>query len=111
MKSGWEAKMRLIDADALKKAIAQNRGIDSDTVCDVLDIIDNAPTVETHDTVNMYCDKDTQIIVEQIRPKGHWIREDALRCLYYCSECRNNGEHVQPFCAWCGADMRKGGTE
>lgn len=38
---------RLIDADALKKAITSNREIDRNAVCDVLDIIDNAPTVDT----------------------------------------------------------------
>lgn len=37
--------MRLIDVDELKKAIVQNRCIDSVTVYDVLDIIDNVPTV------------------------------------------------------------------
>lgn len=36
----------LISRDALKKAITQNREIDRNAVCDVLDIIDNAPTVE-----------------------------------------------------------------
>ena len=39
---------RLIDADVLKKAITQNREIDRNAVCDVLDIIDNAPTVEPY---------------------------------------------------------------
>ena len=38
--------MRLIDADVLKEAITQNREIDRNAVCDVLDLIDNAPTVE-----------------------------------------------------------------
>lgn len=37
--------MRLIDAEGLKKAITQNRNIDRNVVCDVLDIIDNAPAV------------------------------------------------------------------
>lgn len=40
------------------------------------------------------------------RPIGRWITEDALHCLYYCSNCRNNGERIMPYCPWCGADMR-----
>ena len=36
----------LISREALKKAITQNREIDRNAVCDVLDIIDNAPAVE-----------------------------------------------------------------
>lgn len=58
-----------------------------DTRSKILSAIDNAPTVLE-------------------RPQGHWICEDVLHCLYYCSNCRTNGEHIQPFCAWCGADMR-----
>ena len=45
------------------------------------------------------------------RPQGHWIVESELKCLYYCSNCRSNGNRNQPFCGWCGADMRKGGAE
>ena len=40
------------------------------------------------------------------RPQGHWIVESELKCLYYCSNCRSNGNRNQPFCGWCGADMR-----
>ena len=49
--------------------------------------------------------------LQGIRPKGKWLCEDILHNLYYCSECRNCGIPYQPFCAWCGADMRKGGAE
>ena len=45
------------------------------------------------------------------RPQGHWIVESELKCLYYCSNCRSNGNRNQPFCGWCGADMRKGGAK
>ena len=40
------------------------------------------------------------------RPQGHWIVESELKCLYYCSNCRSNGNRNQPFCGWCCADMR-----
>lgn len=36
----------LISREALKKAITLNRNIDRNAVCDVLDVIDNAPTIE-----------------------------------------------------------------
>ena len=75
--------IRLIDANALLKSLKSGCENCSDAntnwcehcckINDFEDLIDNAPTVETHDTVNMYCDKDTQIIVEQIRPQGEWI--------------------------------------
>lgn len=40
------------------------------------------------------------------RPQGRWITEDELHCLCYCSECRSNGNRHQPFCGWCGAQMK-----
>lgn len=43
---------------------------------------------------------------EAERLQGKWIIESELRCLYYCSNCRNYGYRHQPFCGWCGADMR-----
>ncbi len=109
--------MRLIDADALIKAL-RKRQWHIDDIEEVEKIIDNAPTVEIHDTVNMYCDKDTQIIVEQIRPQGEWIyicsyaNTHLLR--YECSKCGRTVDVYKrkellakyPFCH-CGADMRK----
>lgn len=46
------SEVRLIDAEALKKAITENRNIDRNAVCDVLDIIDNAPTPFNPTVVN-----------------------------------------------------------
>lgn len=61
------SEVRLIDANALKEDL---RRYFTDGVLDgvsakvtfnqILLDIDNAPTVETHDTVNMYCDKNAQ---------------------------------------------------
>lgn len=45
-------------------------------------------------------------LMKFLRPKGKWICDDILHCKYHCSECRNDGINIQPFCAWCGADMR-----
>lgn len=88
--------MRLIDADKVK--------IDSRKHC--IDCKMNGTKHCKTCVINLICDRmDLQPTVEE-RPHGKWICEDVLHCLYYCSECRNNGEHIQPFCAWCGADMR-----
>ena len=47
----------LISREALKKAITQNRNIDRNAVCDVLDVIDNAPTVEPFEKIGAICDE------------------------------------------------------
>lgn len=116
MKSGWEAKMRLIDADELKedfkarlekaknwKENALNNSDDElviratatiDFICEVIMTINNAPTVEE-------------------RPQGEWIMDNEHTknplLWYKCNLC---GVYHSPtnFCPNCGADMR-GGTE
>ena len=121
--------MRLIDADALKEDFKKRlsfthkwieKAKDEETkiranavityICEVIMTIDNAPTVETHDTVNMYCDKDTQIIVEQIRPQGEWEEPFEMNGKTYhkCNHCHISSELIliDKFCPNCGADMR-----
>lgn len=77
--------MRIIDADALKEAI--NNLYEYAELDDVIQTIDNAPTVES-------------------RPQGYWI-EGTLG--YYCSECESYDRFYfeHSFCPCCGADMRK----
>lgn len=106
------SEVRLIDANELKKAFEKVYPLATNEMGGVVnkpiyEIIDNAPTVEP--TFGLF--KEMLCAECGKRPKGKWICEDALHCLYYCSECRNNGEHIQPFCAWCGAEMEKGGAE
>ena len=110
----------LISRSELKKAIdnlqytddfCQKHQIDNSISLYMLEkIIDNAPTVETHDTVNMYCDKDTQIIVEQIRPQGEWEEPFEMNGKTYhkCNHCHISSELIliDKFCPNCGADMR-----
>lgn len=107
----------LISRSELKKAIdnlqytddfCQKHQIDNSISLYMLEkIIDNAPTVETHDTVNMYCDKDTQIIVEQIRPQGEWLIN--ANQIYKCSICGGFGNPIYfRFCPNCGAKMKGG---
>ena len=100
----------LISRSELKKELSKRLWFVSSSECDaqeIINIIDNAPTVETHDTVNMYCDKDTQIIVEQIRPQGEWLIN--ANQIYKCSICGGFGNPIYfRFCPNCGAKMKGG---
>ena len=103
--------MRLIDADALYRRIKTECNpygkptIDFESGNQVLDIIDNAPTVEP--TFGLFkemlcteCDK---------RPHGEWLHPYITDIACECSIC-----HVQMptyrffFCPNCGAEMRGG---
>lgn len=104
----------LISREALKTAISRNREIDCNAVCDVLDIIDNAPTVEYPFYQEAYqtgCEEG-----KNGRPQGEWINEyweDAYQEYYHtCSICEKEMRttHYDNFCPNCGAKM-KGGAE
>lgn len=62
----------------------------SNTLAEVITIIDNAPTVEPE------------------RPQGEWVEkeETPASVSYYCSNCKREGIPITPFCPWCGASMR-----
>lgn len=80
--------MRLIDADALKKAF-------EDCTCDCACCIHNTNDFE-------YCGLiDDAPTVE--RPKGEW-KLDSVGV--YCSECKLHPDYSTNFCPFCGADMR-----
>lgn len=94
--------MRLIDADALKKDIADNYVFTGfvDLLNDFAIAIDGQPTVDA---------------VE--RKRGRWISdvafydEDGCPCFVLrCSEC-GEAYPESNFCPNCGADMRKGEEE
>lgn len=108
--------MRPIDADALKEAITQNREIDRNAVCDVLDIIDNAPTVEqSYQEPKDYIKNK----LDYSRPQGEWMYDNILNN-WKCSECGETPKTIGyvgtrlfmeqhfKFCNHCGADMRGG---
>ena len=115
-------EVRIIDANALKEQIVRkaNSGQFSEAVIygfqKAIWLIDNAPTVEPNKDngatqysqgyYDGFMSAKELITKEPERPKGEWITEDSLHCLYYCSNCRNNGERIMPYCPWCGADMR-----
>jgi len=86
------SEVRLIDANALKKALAKNLTIWAfNTSYDgvLAKVIDNAPTIEE-------------------RPQGEWIEkeETPASVSYYCSNCECVGLGVEHFCSWCGAEMK-----
>lgn len=104
--------MRSIDADELKKAICNNRDISSNAVCDVLDIIDNFPTVDMDERdADAFETGYIKGICEQ-RPQGEWKGKGIERI---CSECGFDVPvskfKLCKFCPNCGASMVKGGAE
>lgn len=89
--------MRLIDADALTKALADlwYDGKITITGVAVADLIDNAPTVDAE-------------------RHGKWERTEVEGGkIYVCSECREGiykstfEENVHYYCSNCGAKMDK----
>ncbi len=104
--------MRLIDADALKKAF-----YDQECWNFVIgSIIDNAPTVEAYTLLQV---KDlvelNQKLIDELeeKPQGKWIfhKDYNESCRYGCNQCGNLTNIPNNFCPNCGAMMQKGGTE
>ena len=98
----------LISREALKKAIVLNRDIDRNAVCDVLDIIDNAPTV-LHDNYSMgYQDGVRKVLSE--RPQGEWEEPFEMNGKSYhkCTNCHISSELILfgNYCPNCGAEMK-----
>ena len=90
--------VRLIDANALKKAFCEwcdsSDSANSDIVCGkscaTLDLFDSMPTIEA----------------EPVR-HGRWIKlPESWQADYECSECGTGiGKIKPPYCALCGARM------
>jgi hypothetical protein len=109
--------MRIIDADALKEAFKIEELYWGKRI---IDLIDNAPTVEITDYDTGYQDG-LEDGLNDIRPQGEW---DYEKVAFYgvCSNCgvavtSNKAEmflyeemrefpHNINFCPNCGADMR-----
>lgn len=119
--------MRLIDAEALKKALDEQMNFEENCRDSVFDIIDNAPTVEPSDYVvaeraearqRGYADgyRNGMEIGKTLNPKikqGEWKRDNYgdVFCSNCGVECAYNEEGLYSlglFCHHCGADMRKG---
>lgn len=115
---------RLIDADALKKAIIDatyNFEQIPIRVDKVQEIIDNAPTVEPcyqttscldckmYDKEKHNCPRFCEVIrdlVDEVeeRPTGEWI--EFKGGYYKCDNCGEVKRAKKNFCSKCGADMR-----
>lgn len=85
--------MRLIDADALKRAFCRNCYETCAGHCDDLQIIDDRPTIEA----------------EPVR-RGRWEHQRVDYEKYHvygtCSECRESSR-INNYCPWCGAKMEE----
>lgn len=84
----------------------------TECACEVLDFIDNAPTVEPrieYGTDGQPYKLSMTNGKEYERPKGEWVISGFD---YKCSNCGMLPYFRQyNFCPNCGADMRKGGAE
>ena len=112
--------MRLIDAEGLKKAITQNRNIDRNAVCDVLDIIDNAPAVEprieygTDGQPYRLFMSGGQVVPDTLqgwryeeRPQDEWVRKvDVIQSI-----AKQYNEHDELVPMWLSIGDMKGGAE
>ena len=119
--------MRLIDADELKQAYFTAIEKSSIGEVSIVDIIDNAPTVEqevyiTGEDYNLYMRGYNQARKDFERPQGEWIDKHITSCgkiLQWranvleqkCSVCgRYSLKWVETipsnYCQNCGADMR-----
>lgn len=126
--------MRQIDADELKKVLSEP--LYRSTIKDygeilkytfVMDIIDNAPTVEpeTKVVINVTFNKEqmeelvekakADILAQIERPQGEWtyignttISHSIKIC--ECNQCKQRIYGAHNFCGNCGAKM-KGGAE
>ena len=97
-------EVRLIDANALKKAIA-DAFYTLREIAYIADIIERQPTIEPevrHGRWNLCEDQ-------------HGVDNDNNNYAYFCSQCHYQDVHSKyakvNFCWNCGADMREGSAE
>jgi len=90
---------RLISADALRKSMAEwYDGVQAFTGADIIDVIDNAPTVDAVPVVHgEWIDRNGSIVAP------FWER-------YECSECGARSDNSK-YCPNCGARMDADETE
>ena len=113
-----EKEVRLIDAEDLKAKAQRyrNKACTSGTgefwtgvlwgVDEIVEYIDNAPTVITDDYTMGYQDGVRKVLSE--RPHGKWerIKNGTSTYKYKCDRCEHIGYSKSNFCSNCGADMR-----
>ena len=102
--------MRLIDAEALKKAISNYYLLQSDQIEGVTALIDNAPTVEQPNFKAGYKQAILDGKTQYQRLYGEWLTpwEHEGRKYHTCSFCHitQRADTESRFCGYCGADMR-----
>ena len=117
-------EVRLIDANALKEEIEKNKeiGLDKNNepciefmqIYQIKNLIDNAPTV-TNGTYEQGLRVGAYGRLDEIRPKGEWIKHCPCSSGGWwirCSECgaidKSDGSKTINYCWNCGAEMREG---
>ena len=102
----WEASGDLISRSALKKAIksyADDQYAENEYLgeCAIMNIIDNAPTVEyTFEEAFQKTVCEHKLYCPDKRPKGEW--KDDITCPF----CNHTYDWDYNFCPNCGADLR-----
>lgn len=100
----------LISREALKEAIKDNG---YSHYFEILDIIDNAPTVNPFERIGTICNENCGVY----RPHGKWIKQEWG---YVCSVCGVSNDYAYDnnihkftdyFCPNCGAKMEGGEEE
>ena len=119
----------LISRESLRKDIEHLYSIYAENkdgfYTDVIDHIDNAPTVEPcyqttscldckmYDKGKHNCPRFCEVIRSAIeeRPQGEWIKIGELGLAYKCNKCEEVSVTPENFCPNCGADMQKGDAD
>ena len=106
--------MRLINAEALKKAILSRLDDDEARILEIVEEeIDNAPTVEFPNYGGQVVPDTLQGWRYEERPHGKWIVYKNIENTIYCSNCdmdfENNmtTENLFNYCPFCGSDNRE----
>lgn len=108
--------MRLIDADKLKKSMAESVTVlkfnqEFDGL--IAEFIDNAPTVVPEDFMNSYEEGYERARKDFERPTGYWYLETG-DLWWHCSVCHDCIQDIaanefvtatNPYCKHCGAKM------
>ena len=119
----WEASGDLISRSALKKSIksyADDQYAENEYLGEyaIIDIIDNAPTVEafTEEDMKRTIKENFDIGYEMAknkyeRPQGEWIFRSGVTCggYYKCNRCGEPERAEKNYCSNCGAKMNMRG--
>lgn len=109
----WEVKGDLISREALKEAFANSKhikemtdGLDVMEMLAIIEIIDNAPTVEAYTLLQVKeLVEFNQKLIDELeeRPQGKWIFRSGG--YYKCNKCGEVERAEKNYCSNCGAKM------